>query len=112
MVQLVMNVFSRAVSDCLFVVGRSSVVADDDHILCPPYKSIKHLEPELHTRIANYLGQVLGKRTSKVKRHFGPQTQAYSAGKLRIRNGGDNFRTKLVSRWSGRLERRNYYIRV
>jgi len=38
--------------------------------------------------------------------------EGYSAGKLRVRNGGDNFWTTRMSHRTGQLERRNCYIWV
>ncbi|KAF8833262.1 hypothetical protein BDN67DRAFT_917366 [Paxillus ammoniavirescens] len=79
------------------------------HVLHPPYKTPRGIDPELQQKIANYIGQVLGKRSSEVKPHLPPVS--FLAGKLRIRNGGDTFRTKQVSRGSGDLARRNCYVR-
>lgn len=73
---------------------------------------IKSIDPELHLKISKYLGEVPGRRDSEVKRHLLPETPTYSAGKLRIRNGGDVFRTRHVSKRSGVLERKNCYVRV
>ncbi|KIK94880.1 hypothetical protein PAXRUDRAFT_33269 [Paxillus rubicundulus Ve08.2h10] len=52
------------------------------HVLRPPYKTPRGIDPELQQKIANYIGQVLGKRSSEVKPHLPPVS--FLAGKLRI----------------------------
>lgn len=84
---------------------------DPDHILRPPYERVYKLDQDLQERIARYFGQVLGKRSSEVKKRL-PTVALFTAGKLRVRHGGDLFRTKQVSRRLGALERRNCYVRV
>ncbi|KAG9309107.1 hypothetical protein JVU11DRAFT_11000 [Chiua virens] len=56
------------------------------------------------------MAQVLGVRSSEVKHHL-PQVVTFYAGKLRIRQGGDTFRTKQVTRKSGAPVRKNCYVR-
>ncbi|KIN97153.1 hypothetical protein M404DRAFT_161136, partial [Pisolithus tinctorius Marx 270] len=84
---------------------------DPDHVLRPPYEMAHKLDCDLHERIARYLGQVLGKRSSEIKKQL-PALVLFTAGKLRVRHGGDLFRTKEVSHRFGALERRNCYVRV
>ncbi|KIK97904.1 hypothetical protein PAXRUDRAFT_807196 [Paxillus rubicundulus Ve08.2h10] len=83
---------------------------DPNHILRPPYKNARGIDQILQGKIAKYIGQVLGKRGSEVKHHLA--LPLFSAGKLRIRNGGDTFRTKQVAHRSGNTARRNCYVKV
>ncbi|KIK79589.1 hypothetical protein PAXRUDRAFT_834023 [Paxillus rubicundulus Ve08.2h10] len=91
-------------------IGHERVLDEyPDHILRPPYKVMKGIDPNLQEKIAQYIGQVIGRRSSEVKRRL--PSPSLSAGKLRIRNGGDTFRTKQVCRRSIALSRRNFYVR-
>ncbi|KAF9224599.1 hypothetical protein BS17DRAFT_766586 [Gyrodon lividus] len=80
-----------------------------NHILRPPYKAMKAVDPESQEKIAQYIGQVIGRRSSEVKRCL--PSPSFSAGKLRIRNSGDAFRAKQICHRSTALSRRNFYVR-
>ena len=83
---------------------------DPNHILRPPYKQIKNAGEDLQRRIAVYVTQVVGGRIADMACRL--PIPSYFAGKFRITNGGDTFRTQEACRRSGTSERRNCYIRV
>jgi hypothetical protein len=83
---------------------------DPNHILRPPYKQIRNVDEDLQRRIAVYITQVVGGRVADMARRL--PNPSYFAGKFRIRNGGDTFRTQEACQRSGTLARRNCYVRV
>ena len=107
--------YERVVNGCsefhhIDLLGPLTLFTDPEHILCPPYKMIHAMNPELRRKIAAYVTQVIGERLSETMRRL--PTPTYHAGKVRIRNGGDCFQTEQLCRKSGTTVWRNCYVKV
>ncbi|KAH7917964.1 hypothetical protein BV22DRAFT_1187293 [Leucogyrophana mollusca] len=82
---------------------------DPGFVLRPPYQKSHQIDLNLRRQLATYYAQVLGKRSSEVSRRL--PVMLSSAGKVRIRQGGDSIRTRLASRNLEQPERKACYIR-
>lgn len=83
---------------------------DDNHVLHAPFKEEIINDPSLQSRISQYVAAVIGGREGEVKKCL-PLPFLF-AGRLRIRGGGDVFRTKAVIQSASGPVRRNCYVKV
>jgi hypothetical protein len=88
------------------------ICLDPDHIMRAP--CIQNYQPDqlLRERIARYFSLVIGGRRTEIAKHL--PTIMPSWGKMRIRHGGDTFRTASTARRNNASTagRNNSYIRV
>lgn len=94
--------------ECGIVCIKFSI--DDNHVLRAPFKEEVVNDPSLQYKIAQYVAAVISGRDGEVKKRL-PLPFLF-AGRLRIRGGGDLFRTKAVIQSASGPVRRNCYVKV
>ena len=103
-------------TDCTSFLSSLHMIAhqinspDPDHILRPPFKRPQAADPFVQKSVSHYIGQVIGKRVFDVQKQLPIPT--FFAGKFRVRDGGDLFRTSASSHRPRTSVRRSCYVRV
>ena len=103
--------YSQLISHTFSNVFGTAHNKDPDHVMRAPHIRKHKPDPELRTRIATYLGILIGRKRTEIAKHLPPTMSLW--GKMRIRHGGDAFRSTFITKRNhGTPGRNNSFGRV